>query len=99
MYFFENGRFVTGRFEDLTFCKPDVLQPDVSDVLKPDFLKPDVLKPGVLWVYLPTKWVIFLVLVSYSILLIVSIQTLSIEAPNFRPVVAVFKTRSFVTFF
>ncbi len=33
--------FATGRFEDLTFCKPDV-----SDVLKPDVLKPDVL-----WVY------------------------------------------------
>jgi hypothetical protein len=52
--------FSTGRFEDLTFCKPDVLQtrrfenltfckPDVSDVLKPDVLKPDVL-----WVYLLT---------------------------------------------
>jgi hypothetical protein len=39
--------FATGRFEDLTFCKPDV-----SDVLKPDVFKPDVLKPDVLWVYL-----------------------------------------------
>jgi hypothetical protein len=29
--------FATGRFEDLTFCKPDV-----SDVLKPDVLKTDV---------------------------------------------------------
>ncbi len=43
---------LTGRFEDLTFCKPDgsdVLKPDV---LKPDVLKTDVLKPDVLWVYL-----------------------------------------------
>jgi hypothetical protein len=45
--------FATGRFEDLTFCKPDVLKnltfckPDVSDVLNPNIVKPDVL-----WVYL-----------------------------------------------
>jgi len=37
---------IYGRFEDLTFCKPDV-----SDVLKPDVLKPNVLKLDVLWVY------------------------------------------------
>ncbi len=36
----------TWRFDDLTFCKPDV-----PDVLKPDALKPYVLKPDVLWVY------------------------------------------------
>jgi hypothetical protein len=28
----------SGRFEDLTFCKPDIL-----DVMKPDVLKPDIL--------------------------------------------------------
>jgi hypothetical protein len=38
--------FSTRRFEDLTFCKPDV-----SDVLKPDVLKTDALKPDVLWEY------------------------------------------------
>ncbi len=44
--------FATGRFEDLTFCKPDVSDVLKPVVLKPDVLKPDVLKPNVLWVYL-----------------------------------------------